>query len=130
MSILRLLAVLAGLAFAGPAFAHAVLLSATPGEGTALKKAPRKVELRFNEPVQALVLRLIDARGATHDLAPRSTGELVDAALPEDLPEGVQILSYRVVSLDGHPVGASLSFSIGTPSLAPALPVENASRAI
>ena len=130
MSILRLLAVLAGLAFAGPAFAHAVLLSATPGEGTALKKAPRKVELRFNEPVQALVLRLIDARGATHDLAPRSTGELVDAALPEDLPEGVQILSYRVVSLDGHPVGASLSFSIGTPSLAPAFPVENASRAI
>ncbi len=130
MSLFRLLAVLAGLAFAGPAFAHAVLVSATPGEGAALQQAPRKVELRFNEPVQPLVLRLIDASGAVHDLALQSQGERVVAALPEDLPEGTQILSYRVVSLDGHPVGASLSFSIGTRSRAPEAPMESASRAI
>ena len=33
--------------------------------------------------------------------------------LPEDLPQGTQIVSYRVVSEDGHPVAGSLVFSIG-----------------
>jgi copper transport protein len=32
---------------------------------------------------------------------------------PTDLPQGTQVLSYRVVSQDGHPVAGSLVFSIG-----------------
>ena len=113
---LRLLAVVAGLALAGPAFAHAVLVSASPPEGAVLAQAPRAVELRFNEPVEALVLRLLDARGKIHELAPKSRGERIEAALPGGLPEGTQLLSYRVVSLDGHPIGATLAFSIGIAS--------------
>ena len=38
-------------------------------------------------------------------------GEGDDAVL--DLPQGTQIVSYRVVSQDGHPVAGSLVFSIG-----------------
>ena len=34
-------------------------------------------------------------------------------ALPDDLPQGTQVVSYRVVSQDGHPVAGSLVFSIG-----------------
>jgi copper transport protein len=32
--------------------------------------------------------------------------------LPDDLPEGTQIVSYRVVSQDGHPVAGSMVFSV------------------
>ena len=130
MSLLRLLAFVAGLAFASPAFAHAVLAASTPEQGATLAQGPRRIELRFNEPVQALALRLIDARGAAHELAPTSTGERVEADLPDDLPEGTQLLSYRVVSLDGHPVGASFAFSIGQAGGAPAQPSDGAARAI
>ena len=93
MSFLRLLAILVGLAVAQPAMAHAVLTSSEPAEGAVLMRAPGKVELRFNEPVQLLVLRLIDARGATHELAANSLGDRVEAAMPDGLPEGTQILS-------------------------------------
>ena len=113
MRLLRFLAFVVGLALAGPAFAHAVLVYANPAEGAALANAPQIIQLRFNEPVQALVLRVIDAQGKTHDLTPTSQGEEIAADLPKDLPPGTQVLSYRVVSLDGHPVGASVSFSIG-----------------
>jgi len=128
--LLRLLALLAGLALASPAFAHAVLVSASPGEGAALTKAPPMVQLRFNEPVEALALRLIDARGAAHDLIPTAQGELVQAELPPGLPEGTQVLSYRVVSLDGHPVGAALSFSIGKAGRASAAAAQGVSAAM
>ena len=33
--------------------------------------------------------------------------------LPENLPRGTQVVSYRIVSADGHPVAGSLVFSIG-----------------
>ena len=130
MSFLRLLAILVGLAVAQPAMAHAVLTSSEPAEGAVLMRAPGKVELRFNEPVQLLVLRLIDARGATHELAANSLGDRVEAAMPDGLPEGTQILSYRVVSLDGHPVGASILFSVGKAEGAPQLSLENSYRTI
>ena len=129
MSLLRLLACVAGLAFASPAFAHAVLAASTPEQGATLTQKPRRIELRFNEPVQVLVLRLIDGRGAAHELAPISSGERVEATLPDDLPEGAQLLSYRVVSLDGHPVGAALTFFIGKAGGAHDQPLDGASRA-
>ena len=43
----------------------------------------------------------------------RAADQSVVIALPDDLPRGTQIVSYRVVSQDGHPVAGSLVFSIG-----------------
>jgi copper transport protein len=43
-------------------------------------------------------------------------GEAVDVTLPADLPNGTQIVSYRVISEDGHPVSGSVTFSIGAPT--------------
>ena len=120
MRLTRLVVALLGLLAAGPALAHASLVSAHPGEGMVLAKAPANVQLRFNEPVSPIALRLIDAGGAAHVLAFHAEGEIVEAALPADLPEGAQVLSYRVVSADGHPVGASLVFHIGHQGKAPA----------
>ena len=43
----------------------------------------------------------------------RAVGQSVAVVLPDDLPQGTQIVSYRVVSQDGHPVAGSMVFSIG-----------------
>ena len=43
----------------------------------------------------------------------RAADQSVVITLPDDLPRGTQVVSYRVVSQDGHPVAGSLVFSIG-----------------
>ena len=52
-------------------------------------------------------------RGKAHDVTMRAVDQSVEIVLPERLPRGTQVLSYRVVSQDGHPVAGSLMFSIG-----------------
>lgn len=115
---MRLIAGLATLllviCFATGASAHASLVSAEPADGSVLAQAPKTVQLHFNEPVTPVVIRLIDAEGITRDDAiARSTGKTVVVTLPENLPRGTQVVSYRVISEDGHPVGGSMVFSIG-----------------
>ncbi len=97
------------------AWAHAQLLSTDPVENAVLDSAPQAVQLQFNEPVSPLAISLIDSAGGKTDLLPDTTGgETVAVTLPTDLPQGTHVLSWRVVSTDGHPIGGSLVFSIGT----------------
>lgn len=42
--------------------------------------------------------------------------EAISITLPATLPEGTQIVSYRVISPNSHPVTRSLTFSIGVPT--------------
>jgi copper transport protein len=99
------------------AFAHASLVASEPVDGSVLATAPSSVVLRFDEPVSAAVLRLLDASGRQReDIEVESRDDSVTVALPRDLPRGTQVLSWHVVSADGHPVGGSLLFSIGAPS--------------
>jgi copper transport protein len=112
--------VFACLATAGQAQAHAGLVEATPADGAVVATAPASVRLRFNEPVSLLVVRLIDAKGVTHDdLHHEARDQMIMVHLPDGLPNGTHVLSYRVTSSDGHPVGGSLVFSIGAPTSAP-----------
>lgn len=104
----------------GPALAHAALVAAAPADGAVLAHAPAAFTLRFSEPVSPLVLRLIAPNGAARALE-RFTlrdRELTIEA-PADLAEGSHVLSWRVVSEDGHPVGGSVVFSIGAPGARP-----------
>jgi len=94
--------------------AHAVLLAATPADGSVLPHAPAAVVIEFNEPVTPISLELRDASGARVALP---AGTLVSdgvlrAALPPLAP-GPYLVTYRVTSLDSHPVGGSLAFAIG-----------------
>src|SRR5258708_24438311 len=113
----RLLAALAAflsaLCLATAAFAHASLVATEPADGSALVQAPKTVQLRFNESVTPAVVSLIDAEGRARDVASRAIDQSIVVALPDNLPDGTQVLSYRVVSQDGHPVGGWLVFSIG-----------------
>lgn len=94
--------------------AHAALLESSPPDGAALDAAPREIVLRFNEPVEPVFVRLLDARGtprAVLDAAPYAA-ELRLAA-PAGLDAGSYVVSYRVVSADSHPISGSLVFGIG-----------------
>ena len=102
------------LCFASDASAHATLVATAPGDGSVVAQAPKMVQLLFNEPVSPGAIKLIDADGRTRDDATvRVTDKAVLIALPENLPRGTQVISYRVISEDGHPVAGSMMFSIG-----------------
>ena len=111
--IAGLAALLTALCLASAAWAHATLVSAEPADGSVLALPPKMVQLHFNESVTPAVVGLIDATGKAREVATRAVGQSVLMVLPDDLPQGTQIVSYRVVSEDGHPVGGSLVFSIG-----------------
>ena len=111
--IAGLAALLLALCLATGARAHASLVSAEPADGSVLSETPKAVQLRFNESVAPAVAVLIDADGKAHDVTMRAVDQSVEIVLPERLPRGTQVLSYRVVSQDGHPVAGSLVFSIG-----------------
>lgn len=107
-------ALLSVLCFATGAFAHATLVATEPADGSVVAQAPKMVHLRFNEGVTPGAIRLIDAEGKSRDDVTSSvSGPSVFVTLPDNLPRGTQIVSYRVVSQDGHPVSGSLTFSVG-----------------
>jgi copper transport protein len=113
-----LLALLLALAQAPPAFAHASLVRAEPADGAVLAQPPPTLRLTFNEPVSPLVIRLIAPSGEV--ITPEIAAENNTVTLtPPRLGQGSYVLSWRVISADGHPVGGSLVFSVGAPSAQP-----------
>ena len=94
--------------------AHAALTESSPYEGSVLPAPPKRLVLKFNEPVSPLLLRVLGPDGLVYDLA----GAVWDddgliVPLTYELKRGTHLLSWRVISQDGHPVGGSLSFSVG-----------------
>jgi copper transport protein len=130
----RLLALVLVVLLASPAaaLAHAALQSASPAAGSVNAAAPERIELIFNEPVQILVLRLIDAAGQDH--SPPSVPQVRDGRvlwpLPDRLPDGRYLVSWRVSSLDGHIIGGTFTFAVGAAGTSdmPAIEVANESH--
>lgn len=117
LSLAMAFGALLALACASGALAHASLVSVEPADGSVLTTAPRAFVLRFNEPISPLVLKLVQPDGSSVAL-PRFMlrGTTLDIAAPGALGNGTHVLSWRVVSEDGHPVGGSAVFSIGASS--------------
>src|SRR6476659_512777 len=115
------IALLIALALAGEAYAHASLVKASPADGAVVPVAPAVLSLTFNEPISPLVIRLIGPDGASIEPdAVVAENNTVTVTAPAPLQRGTHVLSWRVISSDGHPVGGSLLFSIGAPSAQPA----------
>jgi copper transport protein len=96
-----------------PAGAHASLLRAEPQDGAMLATAPAEFRLIFNEPVAPLVFKLVGPDGAAIELTGEAQNETIKLRPPSPLQSGTSLLSWRVVSADGHPVGGALLFSVG-----------------
>jgi copper transport protein len=104
-----------GLSWVGsaPANAHATLLRAEPRDSAVLTAAPSEAVLVFNEPVAPLIFKLVRPDGTSVPLDANARNETVRLPLPPGLRSGTSLLSWRVISADGHPVGGALLFSVG-----------------
>jgi copper transport protein len=96
-----------------PAAAHAVLLATVPADGATLDQPPAEIVLSFNEAVTPVALRLIGPGGRQSILPAAARDLTVQAALPDDLPVGGYLVSWRVISADAHPIGGAFAFSVG-----------------
>jgi len=102
---------------AAPASAHASLNATVPIDGAVVEAAPPAFSLTFSEPVAPLALRLIGPDGGISDLGGAEVkGNVVEIPAPAGLDAGTHVLTWRVVSADGHPIAGSVVFSIGAPS--------------
>jgi copper transport protein len=111
-----LLAVVLLLGLAGPAAAHASLVSVDPPDGARLDEAPERVQLTFSEAVSAELggVQVLDSNGSRVDEgATRVAGAVVEVDLRAGLPDGTFVISYRVVSADGHPARGGSLFAVG-----------------
>jgi copper transport protein len=126
-----LLALLCAAALALPqaAAAHAELIGSSPERGAQVGAAPQRVELRFNEPVEAGfgAVRVFDAQGERVDegdlLRPGGDSEAIGVALRDGLRDGSYTVTFRVVSADSHPITGGYVFTVGGGGAAPAATV-------
>jgi copper transport protein len=97
------------------AFAHAVLIAASPEDGAVLAAPPGEVRLVFNEPISPIAVQVLDRSGRS--LVGAEDIRVADAEilirLPAALSNGIYLVSYRIVSLDSHVVGGSIVFTVG-----------------
>ena len=100
------------------AWAHASLIRSDPADGAVVTRPPTALTLTFNEPVSPLVMRLVLPTGATLDPEVKVDNATVTIT-PQHFGEGTHVLSWRVISTDGHPIGGSVMFSVGAPSATP-----------
>lgn len=123
MNLKRLLALAAivvalVVAGAGPAFAHAILLTTEPQPGGKFDTSPRSISLRFNETVEVSLggIRLFDGAGHRIDIGapehPNGDGNRVQSSMPK-VDDGTYVVTWRVISADSHPVQGAFTFQVG-----------------
>jgi copper transport protein len=107
---------------AAPASAHAALVASDPQDGTVVPDAPNRVTLTFSESVQ-LISGRIQVLGPDNQRAdqgePQATGDTITIPLRGGGGRGTYLVSYRVVSADSHPVGGTITYSVGAASATP-----------
>ena len=111
-----LLGLLAVGTLAAPAAAHATLVSVDPADGARLDTSPAVVRLTFSENVSADLggVLVLDSEGdQVQEGAARVDGRTVEVDLQPGLDDGTYVISYRVVSADGHPVRGASVFGVG-----------------
>ncbi|TFV89829.1 copper resistance protein CopC [Blastococcus sp. CT_GayMR16] len=122
--LLTLLAgwLLAGVVTAGPALAHATLISTDPGESARVDQVPAAVTLEFSEGVSlgAGYARVLGSDGERVDAGTASVGGgVLTIPLRSGLPDDGYLVTYRVISADSHPISGAYSFVVGDGELVP-----------
>ncbi|HKT71778.1 MAG TPA: copper resistance CopC family protein [Steroidobacteraceae bacterium] len=112
-TIVRTCAGLLLLTYAALAVAHAHLEQATPADGSVLSHAPSSLVLRFSEPVRVTALWLQKDAGAKQKVAslPSASAPEITVPLPA-LSPGEYVVTWRVLSADGHVMPGSLHFTL------------------
>jgi methionine-rich copper-binding protein CopC len=119
MSARGLLAGLLALALLlpAPAHPHAALLKSDPARRAVISQAPSRVQLWFNERLEAQFSRLsvVDRAGTQVDLRDVQVGpddpKRLSVGVPP-LPPGPYTVRFRVLSVDGHIVESEFPFTV------------------
>jgi methionine-rich copper-binding protein CopC len=123
------------LAPATPALAHNQLVSAQPDRDATLRKAPAEVTLAFLQRLDPKATSIVVSDAGKRPVP--GSGPVVKAKtarleLDRPLANGEYTVTFRVVSVDGHPVKGTYTFTVADPtaSAAPsATPAPSASPA-
>jgi copper transport protein len=106
------------LAGAGPAAAHATLVSTDPTDGSVVAHAPATISATFDEAVGVSPdsLRVFAPDGTQVDTGGTTVAsdpDTVRVALKSGLDDGTYTVAWHVVSADTHPVQGAFTFSVG-----------------
>jgi copper transport protein len=99
------------------AFAHATLKMAEPAPDSELTDSPEKIVLTFDERLENELysIKVFNEKGerVVNGKPEMSKDQkFITQPLP-DLPDGNYVISYSVISADGHPIKSSYVISIG-----------------
>jgi methionine-rich copper-binding protein CopC len=111
------------LAPASPALAHNQLVSAKPARDATLRKAPTAVTLAFLQrldPESTSVVVTDAGKRRVPSSEPAVKAKTAAVKLEQPLGNGDYTVAYRVVSVDGHPVQGSYTFTVADPAPPPA----------
>lgn len=120
MKKLTLTIISTSLVFAGmqSANAHAQLTSSDPSKNEVIKTLPSLVWLEFDGDLLSFGEKQINKITVTNSKkmridigGPIVGGARISTKLKAGLPAGKYLVSYRIVSEDGHPVEGSYSFT-------------------
>lgn len=113
------LAAAAVLAVAAPAAAHDELVSSTPAADEQLTTAPEQVVLTFSSNLLSLAENSGTAMTVTDPAGkdwvagdPVVQADTVTVPLEQGMPNGDYLVTWKVVSSDGHPTDGQYSFSL------------------
>lgn len=114
------------LALAAPAAAHDELVSSTPAAGEELAVAPEQIVLTFSNELLSLEensgtdMTVVDESGRDWVAgAPVVEADTVTVPLEPGMSGGEYVVTWRVVSSDGHPTDGEYSFSVAADAVAP-----------
>src|SRR5712692_3535946 len=114
---------LIALAAATRASAHSFLIRSEPPAGARLAKAPPTLTLYFSEPFvrgsERVTLRRVAGEALKLPL-PTSSGASIGQPLPKNL-RGVYVVSWRVLSDDGHISLGEFAFAVGSNAALPSV---------
>ncbi len=120
---LALVVLLAPAALPAQAQAHASLLRTDPAAGTVVARAPGRIVLHFDEPVEDAGTRAVASSGASvmsgrAHAAPGDPRALIVPLRP-GLGRGDYTVRWKVVSSDGHIVSGVVAIGVGRGAPAP-----------
>lgn len=97
--------------------AHASLIDSVPAANAELAQAPESVVLTFNERLEDGIyyIRVLDSNKkqvTTEKAQLNTTRTAVELKLPQ-LSKGSYLVTYHVISADGHPVEGTYLFAVG-----------------
>jgi copper transport protein len=110
--------------------AHASLIQVNPPANSHLKESPSLISFTFNERLDEglFYIKLFDQKGSevTKQKAAMNADHTGTELQIPKLPDGIYVISYHVISADGHPIGGSYPMTIGNPPLSDASPNHSA----